>query len=69
MDLDMCAHEATQQNLRTLARRGVHIVEPGEGRLASGLQGQKGRMAELDAIAAFVGGLLREKKRACKVNG
>ena len=68
MDLDMYAHEATQQNLRTLARRGVHIIEPGEGELASGLQG-KGRMAEPDAIVAFVGGLLREKKRACKVNG
>ena len=63
MDLDMYAHEATQQNLRTLARRGVHIVEPGEGELASGLQG-KGRMAEPDAIAAFVGGLLREKKKS-----
>ena len=62
MDLDMYAHEATQQNLRTLARRGVHIIEPGEGELASGLQG-KGRMAEPDAIAAFVGGLLREKKK------
>ena len=63
MDLDMYALEATQQNLRTLARRGVHIVEPGEGELASGLQG-KGRMAEPDAIAAFVGGLLREKKKS-----
>ncbi len=63
MDLDMYAHEGTQQNLRTLARRGVHIVEPGEGELASGLQG-KGRMAEPDAIAAFVGGLLREKKKS-----
>ena len=63
MDLDMYAHEATQQNLRTLARRGVHIVEPGEGELASGLQG-KGRMADPDAIAAFVGGLLREKKKS-----
>ena len=63
MDLDMYAHEATQQNLRTLARRGVHIVEPGEGELASGLRG-KGRMAEPDAIAAFVGGLLREKKKS-----
>lgn len=26
MDLDMYAHEATQQNLRTLARHGVHIA-------------------------------------------
>ena len=62
MDLDRYAHEATQQNLRTLAARGVRIVEPEEGELASGLQG-KGRMAEPDRIAAFVGGLLDEKKK------
>lgn len=62
MDLDMYAHEATQQNLRTLAARGVRIVEPEEGELASGLQG-KGRMAEPDRIAAFIGGLLDEKKK------
>lgn len=62
MDLDMYAHEATQQNLRTLAARGVRIVESEEGELASGLQG-KGRMAEPDRIAAFVGGLLDEKKK------
>ena len=62
MDLDMYAHEATQQNLRTLAARGVRIVEPEEGELASGLQG-KGRTAEPDRIAAFVGGLLDEKKK------
>ncbi len=62
MDLDMYAHPATQQNLRTLAERGVRIVEPGEGELASGLSG-KGRMAEPDAIAAFVGDLLAEKKK------
>ena len=63
MDLDMYAHAATQQNLRTLAERGVRIVEPGEGELASGLTG-KGRMAEPEAIAAFVGDLLREKKKS-----
>ena len=62
MDLDMYAHAATQQNLRTLAERGVRIVEPAEGELASGLTG-KGRMAEPDAIAAFVGELLSEKKK------
>ena len=62
MDLDMYAHAATQQNLRTLAERGVRIVEPAEGELASGLTG-KGRMAEPDAIAAFVGELLTEKKK------
>ena len=62
MDLDMYAHPATQQNLRTLAERGVRIVEPAEGELASGLTG-KGRMAEPDTIAAFVGDLLTEKKK------
>ena len=59
MDLDMYAHEATQQNLRTLATRGVRIVEPGEGELASGLSG-KGRMAEPQQIAEYVGRLLGE---------
>ena len=63
MDLDMYAHAATQQNLRTLAERGVRIVEPAEGELASGLTG-KGRMAEPDTIAAFVGDLLDEKKKS-----
>ena len=62
MDLDMYAHPATQQNLRTLAERDVRIVEPAEGELASGLTG-KGRMAEPDTIAAFVGDLLTEKKK------
>lgn len=61
MDLDMYAHAATQQNLRTLAARGVRIIEPAEGELASGLSG-KGRMAEPETIAAFVGRLLREKE-------
>ena len=53
MDLDMYAHPATQQNLHTLAERGIRIVEPAEGELASGLHG-KGRMAEPETIVAFV---------------
>lgn len=63
MDLDMYAHTATQRNLRTLAEQGVRIVEPAEGELASGLHG-KGRMAEPEIIAAYVGGLLIEKKKS-----
>ncbi|MEG1700987.1 MAG: bifunctional phosphopantothenoylcysteine decarboxylase/phosphopantothenate--cysteine ligase CoaBC [Alistipes sp.] len=64
MDLDMYAHAATQQNLRTLAARGVRIVEPAEGELASGLSG-KGRLAEPETIAAFVGEILTiEKKKS-----
>ena len=57
MDLDMYAHPATQENLRRLAERGVRIVQPAEGELASGLTG-KGRMAEPADIAAFVGQLV-----------
>ena len=56
MDLDMYAHPATQENLRELAARGVKIVEPGEGELASGLTG-KGRMAEPEEIAASLNAL------------
>ncbi len=65
MDLDMYAHAATQQNLQILNSRGVRIVEPAEGELASGLQG-KGRMAEPETIVAFVGELLDEKDKPLK---
>ncbi|MDR2885645.1 MAG: bifunctional phosphopantothenoylcysteine decarboxylase/phosphopantothenate--cysteine ligase CoaBC, partial [Rikenellaceae bacterium] len=51
MDLDMYAHAATQANLVLLRERGVQVVEPGEGELASGLMG-KGRMAEPEQIVA-----------------
>ena len=61
MDLDMFAHSATQENLRILRSRGVRIVEPAEGELASGLSG-KGRMAEPADIVAFVEDLLSEKR-------
>jgi phosphopantothenoylcysteine decarboxylase/phosphopantothenate--cysteine ligase len=53
MDLDMWQHAATQANLATLQQRGVGIIEPTEGELASGLSG-KGRMAEPDDIAAYL---------------
>ena len=51
MDLDMYAHPATQQNLSTLRERGVQVIEPRSGFLASGLEG-KGRMEEPEAIVA-----------------
>ena len=50
MDLDMFTHHATQTNLQTLMDRGIHVIEPGTGPLASGLHG-KGRMAEPEDIA------------------
>lgn len=65
MDLDMYAHAATQENLRTLAGRGVAVIEPASGELASGLVG-KGRMAEPERIARQVRDLLSapEKKKS-----
>ena len=53
MDLDMFIHPATQQNLKTLSERGVGIIEPESGPLASGLEG-KGRMAEPEHIADWM---------------
>ena len=49
MDLDMWKHPSTQRNLKQLVIDGVHIIEPSEGQLASGLEG-KGRMAEPETI-------------------
>ena len=61
MDLDMYAHITTQQNLRTLAERGVAIIEPAAGELASGLVG-KGRMAEPEEIVEQVRTILRGRE-------
>lgn len=61
MDLDMYAHAATQINISTLRARNVHIIEPGEGELASGLIG-KGRMAEPEEIVDYLGRHFQKKK-------
>ncbi len=53
MHTEMWEHPAVQDNLATLARRGVSIVPPGVGRLAGGDMGA-GRLAELDDIMAAV---------------
>lgn len=45
MDANMYASGAVQANVQTLSERGATVVEPGEGRLASGLIGM-GRMEE-----------------------
>ena len=61
MDLDMMAHQATQQNIQTLADRGVGIIEAESGELASGLSG-KGRMAEPEVIVKFIEGIFARKQ-------
>ena len=53
MDLDMWAHAATQDNLQLLRQRGVTVIEPASGELASHLVG-KGRMEEPERIAELV---------------
>ena len=53
MDIDMFCHPATMHNLQTLRSRGVHIIEPAEGELASGLDG-KGRMEEPENIVKYL---------------
>ncbi len=60
MDLDMYAHPTTQSNIEMLRSRGVAIVEPASGELASGLVG-KGRMAEPEEIFEFVMSMQKKK--------
>ena len=60
MDLEMYAHPAVQGNLGTLKARGVSVVEPEYGELASGLIGS-GRLAELSAILQAVEDLLHRQ--------
>lgn len=53
MDVDMYKHPATQHNLQTIRERGVHIIEPDSGELASGLSGE-GRLREPDEIVEIL---------------
>ena len=49
MDGGRWEHPAVVANVRTLRERGVVVLDPGAGALASGLAG-KGRLPEIDAI-------------------
>lgn len=53
MNPDMYASPATQDNLSVLRSRGAIVVEPGEGVVACGEQGQ-GKLAATDDIVAAV---------------
>jgi phosphopantothenoylcysteine decarboxylase/phosphopantothenate--cysteine ligase len=63
MNNRMYEHPATQANLETLRARGVHVVEPGTGQLASRGEWGIGRLAEpaaiLEAIEMVAGGAPR----------
>jgi phosphopantothenoylcysteine decarboxylase/phosphopantothenate--cysteine ligase len=60
MDNQMWEHPATRQNVETLRARGVAIIGPDSGRLASGRSGP-GRMAEPLAIVGALRALLGVK--------
>jgi phosphopantothenoylcysteine decarboxylase/phosphopantothenate--cysteine ligase len=53
MHTEMWEHPAVQDNLATLRRRGVRVVEPDVGRLAGGDVGA-GRLADPDTVVAAV---------------
>jgi phosphopantothenoylcysteine decarboxylase/phosphopantothenate--cysteine ligase len=57
MHTEMWEHPSVQDNLALLRRRGVHVVEPGVGRLAGGDVGA-GRLAEPADIVAAATALL-----------
>jgi len=53
MNVNMWQHPATQENVAMLRKRGVRIVEPGEGYLACGMTGP-GRLAAQEEILKAV---------------
>ncbi len=57
METHMWYNAATQHNVRTLRERGVLVIEPDEGLLASGITG-KGRFPELPRIEGELRALL-----------
>jgi phosphopantothenoylcysteine decarboxylase/phosphopantothenate--cysteine ligase len=57
MHAEMWEHAAVQENVATLRRRGVNIVEPDLGRLAGGDVGA-GRLAEPERIVAAAASVL-----------
>jgi phosphopantothenoylcysteine decarboxylase / phosphopantothenate---cysteine ligase len=63
MNNHMYEHPATQSNLNVLRDRGVHVIDPGTGPLASRGEWGVGRLAEpesiLEAIEMFAGGAPR----------
>ncbi len=60
MDTDMLLHVATQENISILRRRGITIIEPEEGELASGLKGC-GRLPEIPVLVKGVEEMIGER--------
>ena len=58
MHTEMWEHPAVQENLVTLRRRGVHVIDPEPGRLAGGDVGE-GRLAEPARVVDAADAVLR----------
>jgi phosphopantothenoylcysteine decarboxylase/phosphopantothenate--cysteine ligase len=61
MDGGMWTHPAVRDNVRTLRQRGVTVLEPEVGPLASGRTG-KGRLPEEDTLLSAIAGALHPVK-------
>jgi phosphopantothenoylcysteine decarboxylase/phosphopantothenate--cysteine ligase len=74
MDGGMYHNPATQENLETLKRRGIKVIEPEEGRFASGLAG-KGRLPDTAPLISAIrytlsrNGRLRDRKIVVTAGG
>jgi phosphopantothenoylcysteine decarboxylase/phosphopantothenate--cysteine ligase len=53
MDLDMFTNKSTKSNLLQLTERGVNVIDPDDGELASGLEG-KGRLKDPEEIVSII---------------
>ncbi len=65
MDGTMFSHPATQANLETLRQRGVIVIDPDEGRFASGLYG-KGRLPDTTTLMGHMRLVLGRSGRLSK---
>jgi len=63
MHTEMWEHAAVQDNVSTLRRRGVHVLEPATGRLAGGDVGA-GRLPEPEAIVEEAARMLAAAREA-----
>ncbi len=62
METHMWQNAATRANVATLRERGIRVVDPEPGELASGMVGQ-GRLASIERIEAEVADALRARSR------
>jgi phosphopantothenoylcysteine decarboxylase/phosphopantothenate--cysteine ligase len=67
MDVEMYNHLTNVSNINLLKERGVELIAPSSGSLASGLEG-KGRMEDPEKIVQFLQQLCSKKKRLSGIN-